>query len=382
VYGRSNAESINAHINLPSVATISVVSASIGKGVFVRSGPDQRARANLLMVASAASATGKSAATRPTMDPLKSFEGEKLAYFNEITGPELISEQRLDKKRLAALEQRLCTKRGKEEVQVLDEKTLVKLHKQHTALVARLMEIDEKLVPPTITAEDITQEAAAILLSRNNEQLCMFSADAAKVVSNLEGLYNRLSVPDDNFYVKGHSGDPFVVHRVSRDEREIRIEPDAREYFFAFHDELVPRRKSDLADINSFIARWHEHAFRMGIVLHVGLHGARAVSEPLCLDTAKKAVEIIRWFGRHQLRILSHSRRLQLQKHADHLRDLLLTRYPNGVSLRDLDVHHNRRADLINRIVAEFSNIFCLENRTPGPGRPSPRLRLKEGVRK
>jgi len=34
------------------------------------------------------------------------------------------------------------------------------------------------------------------------------------------------------------------------------------------------------------------------------------------------------------------------------------------------------------RIVAEFSNIFCLENRTPGPGRPSPRLRLKEGVRK
>jgi hypothetical protein len=460
----ATAESTNVHINLPSVASISVVSASIGKGVYVQSGPDQRSRGNLFIFASAASGTGKSEGTRPLMIPLKAFEEEKLAYFNEITLPELISEQRLANKRLPKLEQRLCGKREKGEVEVLDEKTLVKLHKEHKALVARLAEIDEKLVPPTITAEDITQEAAAMLLSKNNEQLFMFSADAGKVVSNLEGLYNKLSVPDDNFYVKGYSGDPFVVNRVSRppihlrnrcvslfwllqpdllermlehrrlrdggfiarplicdtdlvptelrrdarsipkpvfddydrlirdllnfywysrDEREIKVTTEALECFFAFHDELVPRRKSDLADINSFIARWHEHAIRMGIVLHVGLHGARAASEPLRLDTAEKAVEIVRWFGRHQLRILSHARRLWLQKQADHLRDLLLTRYPSGISLRDLDVHHSRKADLINRIVAEFSNMFCLENRnSPGPGRrSSPWLKVKEQVR-
>jgi hypothetical protein len=162
----ATAESTNVHINLPSVASISVVSASVGKGVYVRSGPDQRARGNLFIVASAASGTGKSEATRPPTDPLKAFEGEKQAYFNEITRPDLISEQRLANKRLTVLERRLCSKREKEGVEVPDEKTLVKLREEHKALVARLAEIDEKLVPPTITAEDITQEAAAILLSK------------------------------------------------------------------------------------------------------------------------------------------------------------------------------------------------------------------------
>jgi hypothetical protein len=195
--------------------------------------------------------------------------------------------------------------------------------------------------------------------------------DARSIPKNVFDAYDRLIQDLLNSYW------------YSRDEREIKVTPEALECFFVFHDELVPRRKSDFADINSFIARWHEHAIRMGIVLHVGLHGARAVSEALCLDTAEKAVEIIRWFGRHQLRILSQARRLWLQKQADHLRDLLLTRYPSGISLRDLDVRHNRKADLVNRIVVEFSNMFCLEDRNPsGPGRPSPRLRLKEGVRK
>jgi hypothetical protein len=59
-------------------------------------------------------------------------------------------------------------------------------------------------------------------LSHNNEELFMFSPDAAKAVSNLEGLYNKLSVPDDNFYVKGYSGDPVVVHRKSRPPVSLR----------------------------------------------------------------------------------------------------------------------------------------------------------------
>jgi hypothetical protein len=71
-----------------------------------------------------------------------------------------------------------------------------------------------------------------------------------------------------------------------------------------------------------------------------------------------------------------------LKKQADHLRDLLLNRYPNGVSLRDLDVRHNRKADLIHTVAAEFRNTFCLEDHSPpGAGRPSIWLKLKKGVR-
>jgi hypothetical protein len=78
---------------------------------------------------------------------------------------------------------------------------------------------------------------------------------------------------------------------------------------------------------------------------------------------------------------LSHARRVWLQKQADHLRELLQTSHPNGVSLRDLDVHHNRKADLINRVLAEFPHIFCLgDHSRPGAGRPSIWLKLKRGV--
>ena len=332
---------------------------------------------------------------------------------------------------------------------------------EHEALLARIAQIDEELIQPTMIAEDITQEAATQLLSHSNEQLFMFSADAAKAVSNLEGLYNKLSIPDDNFYVKGYSGDSFAVHRVSRPpifirspcvslfwllqpdllermvehrrlrdggflarpmicdtqlvpvelrrdarpipetvwepyhsliqelldsywssgvEREIAIEPEALDLVRTFHDEFVPRRRTDFADISSFVARWHEQALRVAIVLHVGLHGVMAVTVPLNVETMAKAVEIIRWFADEQVRILSGARRASLQRKADDLRNLLLTRYPKGVSLRDLDVHHNRKADLINRIVAEFPNTFCFENHDPPVGRPSVWLNLKKGV--
>jgi hypothetical protein len=333
---------------------------------------------------------------------------------------------------------------------------------EHEALLARIAQIDEELIQPTMIAEDITQEAATQLLSHSNEQLFMFSADAAKAVSNLEGLYNKLSIPDDNFYVKGYSGDSFAVHRVSRPpifirspcvslfwllqpdllermvehrrlrdggflarpmicdtqlvpvelrrdarpipetvwepyhsliqelldsywssgvEREIAIEPEALDLVRTFHDEFVPRRRTDFADISSFVARWHEQALRVAIVLHVGLHGVMAVTVPLNVETMAKAVEIIRWFADEQVRILSGARRASLQRKADDLRNLLLTRYPKGVSLRDLDVRHNRKADPINRIVAEFPTIFCLEDHSPpGAGRPSIWLKLKKGA--
>jgi hypothetical protein len=448
----ATAESIGVHINLPAIASIAVVSASLGKGVYAHSGPDQRMRGNLFVVGSANSGTGKSEGIKPITLPLKSFEDEKRSYFNEITYPELDSKERRDERRLRKIEQLL---NGKNKIAIADEKALIEEHK---SLIAGKAEIDEKLFPPTITAEDTTQEAAAVILSHNNEKLFMFSPDAAKAVSNLEGLYNKLSVPDDNFYVKGYSGDPFVVHRLSRPsiylrspcisllwllqpdllermlqhrrlrdggflarllicdtqlvptelrrdarpipravreaydnlikdllgsywesraEREILVEPQALEFVREFHDELVPRRKSDLADIGSFVARWHEQALRTAIVLHAGLHGERAVSEALTLETTVKAIEIVRWFGNEQLRLLSGARRASLQSQADDLRDLLLTRYHDGVSLRDLYVRHNRDANLVTKIVAEFPTMFQIEeHRNRNGGRPSTWLRL------
>jgi hypothetical protein len=306
----------------------------------------------------------------------------------------------------------------------------------------------------------VTQEEAAILLSQNNEQLFLYSPDAAKAVANLEGLYNKLSVPDENLFVKGYSGDPHTVHRVSRppiylnspcmvllwylqpdlitrilensrlrhggffarllicdtqlepteippivrsippavrlaynnlihslllhywaakQEYEIKVEPEAFELVRSFHNELVPRRKTDLTDIGSFIARWHEQAWRVAATCHAIRHAEHAHEEVLSTETMAHAIEISRWFGAQQLQILASARHALLRQQASKLEELLAESYPHGVSLRNLQTFHNRSTQELTRLVKTFPVLFKIfEGKAPGPGRSSPWIRLNK----
>jgi Protein of unknown function (DUF3987) len=202
----ATAESINVHVNLPASAVLGVCSAACGKALFLRSGPDQRLRPNLFIIGAAISGTGKSEGIRPIVAPFKGHEFDKRSYFEEVTRPELESEKRLLEKKLNSIEAILGrAKSTNSKGPQLDEKAL---RKEHCSGILRLQEIKEELKGPSMSAEDVTQEEAAILLSQNNEQLFLYSPDASKAVANLEGLYNKLSVPDENLFVKGYSGDP------------------------------------------------------------------------------------------------------------------------------------------------------------------------------
>jgi Protein of unknown function (DUF3987) len=57
----------------------------------------------------------------------------------------------------------------------------------------------------------------ADLLSKNDEQLASLSSDALSIVNILLGRYNKLDRTDESLYLKAFSGDPCVVHRMSRD---------------------------------------------------------------------------------------------------------------------------------------------------------------------
>ena len=71
--------------------------------------------------------------------------------------------------------------------------------------------------PPTLSCEDITSEKLADLLSKNDEQLASLSPDALSIVNILLGRYNKLDRTDEALYLKAFSGDPCVIHRMSRD---------------------------------------------------------------------------------------------------------------------------------------------------------------------
>ena len=89
---------------LPAVCALGVVSAAIGAGLEVASGPNRVTRANLYLLASAESGSGKSETFRLIAAPLVDHQTRLLETWRQKTSPQLQSEIRVLDKEIAALE--------------------------------------------------------------------------------------------------------------------------------------------------------------------------------------------------------------------------------------------------------------------------------------
>jgi hypothetical protein len=78
-----------------------------------------------------------------------------------------------------------------------------------------------------------------------------------------------------------------------------------------------------LADVGAFAARYAEQALRLAVVLHAALHGAEAGGQPLTLETAQNAVQLVEWFIAAQLDILAKGRHAAAEKVEEEVRELL-----------------------------------------------------------
>jgi uncharacterized protein DUF3987 len=108
------------------------------------------------------------------------------------------------------------------------------------------------------------------------------------------------------------------TYRSASKPKTIPSSPCAARQIREFHNKLVERRRTDLRDINPFIARWHEQAWRVCLVLHVATWGPEAHLRPIDEETVGAAIKVIEWFGVEQLRLLSVTREaLDLQKLED-----------------------------------------------------------------
>ena len=98
-----------------------------------------------------------------------------------------------------------------------------------------------------------------------------------------------------------------LEYRASHAEPDvIEATAEARAVLRAFHNQAVDRRRTggDLRDIEAYVARWAENAWRLALVLHVTKYGGAAGRGPIDEQTAKEAVEIMQWFIVQQLAIL------------------------------------------------------------------------------
>jgi len=94
----------------------------------------------------------------------------------------------------------------------------------------------------------------------------------------------------------------------------------------------------------------------------------------MATETAKAAVELARWFGRQQLRVIAAARTAREDAELRRLRKLLQeTRYNNKATLRELCHNHGYRKADLQRLAQKFPTALSIKKTLPGAngGRPS-----------
>jgi hypothetical protein len=191
--------------SLVGCCALGILSASIGAGLAVRSASNRITRGNIYLLASAESGSGKSETFRHMARPFQQFEMDRIKRWKEQDRPDAIA-----KRDLLEVDIKECKKQyAKDRNDDINEEV--------KKFALEIEELEKRLHAPTLTCEDVTSEKLADLLSNNDEQLASLSADALSIVNILLGRYNKLDRTDESLYLKAFSGDPCVVHRMSRD---------------------------------------------------------------------------------------------------------------------------------------------------------------------
>jgi hypothetical protein len=195
--------------SLAGCCVLAILSAGIGPGLEVRSGPDRLARSNLFIVPGAESASGKSETLRHIEKPFRQFERERIKGWSEEIQPALKTEIELLGAELSELKKKLAKMESSVERDEIREDFKLKQ--------VRLQKAEEAMQQPVLTVEDSTTEKLAFLLSKNRECITSISSDAGVIINNLLGRYSKLDRTDEAIYLKGWTGEYHRVDRIGRD---------------------------------------------------------------------------------------------------------------------------------------------------------------------
>jgi len=213
---RAIAETERTPASLAGCCTLGIVSASIGAGVRVRSGPDRFTRGNLNIVGSAESGSGKSETFRHSSHPFHEFERELVEAWRKSTLPGLQTEKDMIEAEIAAEIAKVRKNGGRKDGKGPDASTRDEIKARLEKKKADLAAVEAQLHAPVLSVEDVTSERLASLLAVRDETLASLSADAGGIVNNLLGRYSKLDRTDEGIYLKAYSGDFCRVDRQTR----------------------------------------------------------------------------------------------------------------------------------------------------------------------
>ena len=160
-----------------------------------------------------------------------------------------------------------------------------------------------------------------------------------------------------------------------------RTNDDVYDIMRDFHNDCVDKSKEVNNNLHYCIPRWPEQAWKIMLVLHAAEHGSRSHLVPVDRQTAERAVTLMRWYASEQSRIMGGPAIRPQDIRLKRLMELLSSAPDHTLKLRDLENSHGFTKEEVNELAKMEPLILKLENRKPpGSGRPSPVIALIEGA--
>ena len=198
--------------SLPGAMALALVAASIGKGLVLDWRPGKSPTpANLFVVVSALSGSGKSECSKQLASPFLDLERAIQERWRKEVMPKLQADLRFHEGQLKKLDRKLAK----------DSTSAEDAERFRSEMIFHQAQVDElklKLHETQLSIQDATVEKVATVMHHNDETIFSTSSDARKLCDNLLGRYSaNKKFADDGIYLNAFSGDDVKVDRQGRE---------------------------------------------------------------------------------------------------------------------------------------------------------------------
>lgn len=159
----------------------------------------------------------------------------------------------------------------------------------------------------------------------------------------------------------------------------VRISDEVYQLMRDYHNDCVRKLEEVDNNLSFCIPRWPEQAWKIMLVLHAAEHGAKAHLSVVDRHTAERAITLMRWYAAEQSRVMGITAISPQEIRLKRLLELLRDAPGQTLKLRDLENSHGFPKEEVNELAGMAPSMLKLENRKPiGSGRPSPVIVLIE----
>jgi hypothetical protein len=193
-------------LRLTAPLVLAAASASLGRGIRVRSYDGHETRPNIYLLIGKESGSGGTSAFKLAFAPIFGFQTLKRREFANGFKPTLEGERATHESELDYLKRQARNKKSADE-----RREISKLISEVKKAIGK---IDEDLVEPCFLTGDATPEGMTRLLAEHGETLCHADSDAGDAISSILGRYSDgKETATESLWLKAYGGEQVCVAR-------------------------------------------------------------------------------------------------------------------------------------------------------------------------